>query len=119
MALAGTASGVFIITGLLVSDLILLLSMSVVASTAGFYLLMRLDSREQLTRRVFALAVLMALTSVLIRWLEGFPLDADSFHIFPVPGSFWMESGRFVLIELVMCVVITLLLPMMESYIRA
>ena len=117
VALAGTASGVFIITGLLVSDLILLLSMSVVASTAGFYLLMRLDSREQLTRRVFALAVLMALTSVLIRWLEGFPLDADSFHIFPVPGSFWMESGRFVLIELVMCVVITLLLPMVESYI--
>ena len=116
VALAGMASGIFIIVGLAVGDMLLFLSMSVVAATLGFYFLRRLESREQLTRRVLLLAIILSQAALGVRWLQGVSFTAESFSLFPVPGYFWVESGQFILVELVLSTIITLFLPMVEGF---
>ena len=117
VALAGTTSGVSVIVDLGVHDLLLLLSMGVVAPTCGFYLLRRLESREQMLLRGLLLAVSLSALRMLIRWIEGIPLTWSSFSLLSPVGRFWVECSRFVLLDFLMIVFTVTAFPMIEGYI--
>lgn len=116
-SLAGTASGVFIIAGLSVYDLLLLLSMGFVASMAGYFFLRRIESREALSRRVVLLALFLSLTRRVILWIQGVPLTWESFSLFVPVGSFWTETGPLLLLDILVALLVAALLPMVERYI--
>ena len=107
-SLASTASGVFIIAGLSVYDLLLLLSMGFLASMTGYYLLRRIESRESLVRRLVLFALFLSVSRIVILWIQGVPLTG---------GFFWMETGRFVLLDALAAIFMVVLLPLVEGYI--
>ena len=116
-SLAGAASGVFIIAGLSVYDLLLLLSMGFLAAMAGYYLLRRIESRESLSRKVILLALFLSVSRMVILWIQGVPLTQESFRLLPPVGTFWMETGRFLLLDVLAALFMAALLPMVEGYI--
>ena len=93
-SLASTASGVFIIAGLSVYDLLLLLSMGFLASMTGYYLLRRVESRESLIRRVILFALFLSAVRMVILWIQGVPLTGEAFRLFSPVGFFWTESHQ-------------------------
>ena len=107
-SLVSTASGVFIIAGLSVYDLLLLLSMGFLASMTGYYLLRRIESREFLVRRLVLFALFLSVSRIVILWIQGVPLTG---------GFFWMETGRFVLLDALVAIFMVVLLPLVEGYI--
>lgn len=107
-SLASTASGVFIIAGLSVYDLLLLLSMGFLASMTGYYLLRRIESREFLVRRLVLFALFLSVSRIVILWIQGVPLTG---------GFFWMETGRFLLLDALVAIFMVVLLPLVEGYI--
>ena len=107
-SLAGTASGVFIIAGLSVYDLLLLLSMGFLASMTGYYLLRRIESRESLVRRLVLFALFLSVSRIVILWIQGVPLTG---------GFFWTETGRFLLLDALAAIFMVVLLPLVEGYI--
>lgn len=107
-SLASTASGVFIIAGLSVYDLLLLLSMGFLASMTGYYLLRRIESRESLVRRLVLFALFLSVSRIVILWIQGVPLTG---------GFFWTETGRFLLLDALAAIFMVVLLPLVEGYI--
>ncbi|WP_299082045.1 HDIG domain-containing metalloprotein [uncultured Fretibacterium sp.] len=107
-SLASTASGVFIIAGLSVYDLLLLLSMGFLASMTGYYLLRRIESRESLVRRLVLFALFLSVSRIVILWIQGVPLTG---------GFFWIETGRFLLLDALAAIFMVVLLPLVEGYI--
>lgn len=116
-SLASTASGVFIIAGLSVYDLLLLLSMGFLASMTGYYLLRRIESRESLVRRLILLALFLSVSRIVILWIQGIPLTRESFRLFSPTGFFWLETGRFLLLDALAAIFMVVLLPLVEGYI--
>ena len=107
-SLASTTSGVFIIAGLSVYDLLLLLSMGFLASMTGYYLLRRIESRESLVRRLVLFALFLSVSRIVILWIQGVPLTG---------GFFWTETGRFLLLDALAAIFMVVLLPLVEGYI--
>ncbi len=107
-SLASTASGVFIIAGLSVYDLLLLLSMGFLASMTGYYLLRRIESRESLVRRLVLFALFLSVSRIVILWIQGVPMTG---------GFFWIETGRFLLLDALAAIFMVVLLPLVEGYI--
>ena len=118
-SLASAASGVFIIAGLSVYDLLTLLSMGFIASMTGYYLLRRVESRESLSRRVILFALFLSAVRMVILWIQGVPLTGESFRLFSPVGFFWTETGRFLLLDILGAILTAALLPMVEGYIGA
>ena len=118
-SLASAASGVFIIAGLSVYDLLTLLSMGFIASMTGYYLLRRVESRESLSRRVILFALFLSVVRMVILWIQGVPLTEESFRLFSPVGFFWTETGRFLLLDILGAILTAALLPMVEGYIGA
>jgi len=107
-SLASAASGVFIIAGFSVYDLLLLLSLGFLASMMGYYLLYRIESRESLVRRLVLLALFLSVSRIVILWIQGVPMTG---------GFFWTETGRFLLLDALAAIFMVVLLPLVEGYI--
>ncbi len=117
VCLVGVASGVFIITGLSVYNMLLLLISGFLASMAGFYVLRHIDSREHLGYKVFALAFFLVGTKMTILWLQGFPVTWVTLSLRWPLGEVWRICGRFLFFDLATTFLMVSLLPMIEGYI--
>ncbi len=115
-ALAAAGSGALVITGLAISNFILILSMSVIASTLGFYLLTRLESRGQISRQIIIFTLIMAVFRLVIRYLQGMMPDVNFTFNFDAAMLF-AEYGFFIFAELVTCFCVISILPVIENYI--
>ena len=116
LALLAASSGVFIITGQAVSNSIMLAMLAVVASTIGFYLLRNLESRRQITRRAFIVALILTVTKMIMRTFMGFPLTANDFRLLFPLGMFWRIAGRFFVYEAFMTHIMIIVLQYFEEY---
>ncbi|MBQ7732726.1 MAG: HDIG domain-containing protein [Synergistaceae bacterium] len=117
LAVLATLSGVFVIAGLTVSNLILLASMAIFTATIGFYLLRNLESRRQAYRRVLMTASIMLLLRMTMRYIQGPPLVQDNFRLFIPLGEFWQETFSFFIFEVFNTHLIIVMLPFFEEYI--
>ncbi|MDR3230744.1 MAG: hypothetical protein LBT65_04845, partial [Synergistaceae bacterium] len=118
VCLVGIASGVFLITGLSVYSTLLLVISSLVASMAGFYVLRKIESREHLVYKVFALAFFLAVAKAPILWLQGYPITWETLRLSPL-GETWFMCGRFLFFDLATTFLAVSLLPMIEGYVGA
>ncbi len=100
IAFIAAASGVFIITGQAVSNVILLSAVSVFTSTFGFYLLRNLESRRQVSNRIALTAFVITIIRMALQYLQGVPYVRDSFRLFIPLGEFWQEAFLFFAYEL-------------------
>lgn len=116
IALASAASASFIIMGLAVNDLILILSSSVIASTLGFYLFTRLESRTHIGKRFLIFIFIMTLTRLFILWLQGIMPNID-FEFNMDSSSLFNECVIFALVEVAGCMSVVFILPLIENYI--
>ena len=116
LALMSSCSGVFVISGQAVSTLLLLSVLAVFASTTGFYILRHLESRRQLSRRIFLMAFILTVARMSMRWLQGPPLIEDNFRLFIPLGEFWQEAGLFFIFEAATTHFAALALQYFEEY---
>ena len=116
LACMASTSGVFVITGMAVSHQIMLSVLSVFASVVGFYILRNSESRRQVGRRVFIMAVLMTVVKMSIRAVQGPPFVQDNFRLFIPLGEFWQEAGLFFFFEAVMTNLMLMVLQYFEEY---
>ena len=114
-ALTATVSGAFLINGQSFNNYILLETLAIVASTAGFYLLRNLESRPQVTRRSFAMAFVLTGARMIMRWLQDPFLVRDSFRLFIPLGEFWQQAGAFFIFEALSTHIILITLPFIEE----
>ena len=119
VCLVGTASSVFLITGMSVYNMLFLLISGFVASLAGFYVLRKIDSREDLGYKVFLLALSLAVFKILTRTLQGFSLTWASFSLSWPLGEVWRIGGRFLFFDLATTFLTASLLPLIENYLGA
>lgn len=118
-ALAATSSGVLLISGQSFGDLFLLEILAVIASTIGFYFLRNLESRTQVTRRSFAMAFILTISRMILRWYQGPALTQDSFRLFIPLGEFWQQAGLFFIFEALATHIVLITLPFIEEYLGA
>ena len=116
IAFLASASGVFVITGQAVSNVILLSAMSVFASTLGFYLLRNLESRRQVSRRIMIAAFIITVIRMTLRCVQSSPFVRDSFRLFIPLGEFWLEAGLFFIYEACVGLAMMAMLPYFEEY---
>jgi putative nucleotidyltransferase with HDIG domain len=119
VALGGMAQGAFLIAGLSLYNTLFLLIAGSVAALAGFCVLRRIDSREDLAYRVLALAASLAILKVLVRAYQGFPITPESLSLRWPWGETWREIVRFLLFDLAATLFMTTLLPIIEKPIGA
>ncbi len=115
VSLAATSTGVFIITGLSVYNLLLLLSMGFVAAMAGYYILHHIESRKNLGYKVLAFSVFLAVSRLVILWLQGFPITLETLKLSGSIGAVWLDIGRFLLFDLLSTTLAVAILPMFEG----
>lgn len=118
VAFAAMVTGAFTIMDLRISDLILLLEMGAIASAGGHYLLRRLESRAQLTRRALALASILTVSRAVLSWLQHIPV-IHHFAGLPPAEAFGLEHCLYLLAELAAGHVLIMLLPAVEESIGA
>ncbi|MBQ9403884.1 MAG: HDIG domain-containing protein [Synergistaceae bacterium] len=116
LSVIAALSGVFVIAGLTVSNLILLALMAIFTATIGFYLLRNLESRRQAYRRVFLTASIMLLVRMIMRCIQGPPLIQDNFRLFIPLGEFWQETFSFFIFEVFNTHLIIVMLPFLEEF---
>lgn len=117
VCLVGVVSGVFLITGLSIYNLLLLLISGFVAAMAGYYALRHIGSREDLAFRVFGLAFFLALTKITIRSFQGFALSWASLNLKWPMGETWTILLRSLLFDLGTTFLMVSILPLIEGYI--
>lgn len=81
IAAMSAASGVFVVTGQAVTNIILLGAMSVFTPTIGFYVLRNLESRRQVSYKIVVMAVILTLLRMSLRYFQGTPYSLRSFSI--------------------------------------
>ena len=79
IAAMATASGVFIITGQAVTNVVLLGAMSIFTPTVGFYLLRNLESRRQVSYKIVVMAAILTVLRMSLRYMQGTPYSFRSF----------------------------------------
>ncbi|MBR1438705.1 MAG: HDIG domain-containing protein [Synergistaceae bacterium] len=89
-AVIASTSGVFIITGQAVTNVILLSVMAVTASTIGFYIMRNLESRRQVSYRIVLMALTLTIMRMTMRYFQGVPYSL---------GSFWRGALLFFAFE--------------------
>ncbi|GHS97564.1 hypothetical protein AGMMS50276_17840 [Synergistales bacterium] len=105
-------SAIFIIIGMSVSNMLFLLVYGLMAATIGYYVLHRIQSRENLGYKVAALALLFTLFKIFAIYYQGFNI---SFAIGWPMGATWRRMGLFLAYGVVVTSLITVLLPMFEN----
>ncbi len=119
VAVMSSASGVFIITGQSVTNVILLASLSVFASTLGFYLLRNVETNRQLWRRVILSSFILTIVRILMRCIQGYEFTQESFRLFIPLGEFWQEAFLFMIADTSFAILMTLIFPFFEEYLDA
>lgn len=115
LALAACASAALIIMGLAISDLILILAMSIIAATLGFYLFRRLESKTQISKRFVIFILIMTAARLSILWIQGI-MPNITFE-FDLDGSTLLnECVLFAIADIAGCVGIVSILPLVEDY---
>ena len=117
IALIACSTGVSIVAGQAISNLILLATMALVSVTAGFYMLRNLESRRQVSRRTFMVTMILTCVRMSLRWLQGPPLVRDNFRLFIPLGSFWRQAAMFFIVEAFLTHIMIIILPYIEEYI--
>jgi putative nucleotidyltransferase with HDIG domain len=117
VCLVGTVSIVFLVTGLSIYSILSLLIFGFVLSMSGFYVLYKIDSRENLGYKILVLAFFFAALKVLIRRFQGFPVTWESLRLSWPLGETWRVFGQFLFFDLVVTYLIIGLLPMIENHI--
>jgi putative nucleotidyltransferase with HDIG domain len=117
VCLAGAVSGVFLVTELSIYSVLSLLILGFTLSISGFYVLHKIDSRENLGYKVLILAVFLAVSKVLIRQFQGFPLTWKSLSLSWPLGETWHMFGQFLFFDLVVTYLNIVFQPMIESHI--
>ncbi|GHV36591.1 hypothetical protein FACS1894187_11460 [Synergistales bacterium] len=107
-------SAIFLIIGLSVSNTLFLLVYGLIAATSGYYILCRIQSRENLVYKTIILAVFLVLLKIAAIYYQGFNV---SFAIGWPMGTTWRRMGLFLSYSLVATSLVTVLLPMFENYI--
>ena len=116
VCLAGMASGVFLITGLSVSNMLFLLLVGFVVSMSSFYILRKVESRERLVYQVFLLVVFLTVVKVIFLGFQGMSLMGNSFGF---SWRLWRLVVRFLFFDIVTTFLMISLLPLIEGYIGA
>jgi putative nucleotidyltransferase with HDIG domain len=117
VCLAGTVSIVFLVTGLSIYSILSLLIFGFVLSMSGFYVLYKIDSRENLGYKILILAIFFAAMKVLLRRFQGFPVTWESLSLNWPLGETWRVFGQFLLFDLIVTYLVIGLLPMIENHI--
>ncbi len=79
ISVMASASGVFIITGQAVTNIILLSALSVFTATAAFYILRNLESTRQASYRMILMALILTALRMALRYFQGTPYTWGSF----------------------------------------
>ena len=79
IAVMSAGSGVFVVTGQAVTNIILLGAMAVFTPTAGFYVLRNLESRRQVSYKIVVMAVILTVLRMALRYFQGTPYTFRSF----------------------------------------
>lgn len=116
VAVIASSSGVFIIAGQAVSNLMMLAGMAVFASTAGYYFLRNIELRRQVSYRIFFMSFILTTARMLMRWILGAPLVQDHFRLFIPLGEFWQEAGLFFIYEAFTTHIALVVLQYFEEY---
>ena len=116
IAIIASTTGVFIISGQPVSNLMMLAAMAVFASTVGYFLLRNIESRRQVSYRIFMTAFILTSAKMIMRWVLGSPLMQDHFRLFIPLGEFWQEAGFFFIYETVTTHIVLIVLQYFEEY---
>ena len=81
IAAMSAASGVFVVTGQAVTNVILLGAMAIFTPTIGFYVLRNLESRRQVSYKIVVMAVILTLLRMTLRYFQGTPYSLRSFSV--------------------------------------
>ena len=79
IAVMSAASGVFIVTGQAVTNIILLGAMAIFTPTIGFYVLRNLESRRQVSYKIVVMALILTALRMSLRYFQGTPYSLRSF----------------------------------------
>ena len=109
-------SGIFVLVGQAISYQVLLSIIAISSCTFGFYILRKLESRKQVSRRVFIMALILLLIRMFLRYLHGPELTRDHFRLFIPLGEFWQMCGLYFFFELGMTYIMTVVLQYFEEY---
>ena len=90
VAVISATSGVFVITGQAVTNVILLAVMGAFASTFGFFLMRHLESRRHVSYRIIVMALILTVLRMAVRYSQGVPYNF---------GSFWRGALLFFMFE--------------------
>ena len=115
VSILAATSGVFLITGQSFNNLVLTEVLAIIGSTFGFYILRNLESRPQVTRRAFAMAFILTLSRMCMRFLQSTALSRDSFRLFIPLGEFWQQAGLFFIFEAISTHLVLITLPFIEE----
>ncbi|MBQ3654384.1 MAG: HDIG domain-containing protein [Synergistaceae bacterium] len=115
LAIIASSSGVFVIAGQAVSNMMMLAAMAVFTSTVGFYVLRHLEFRRQVTYRISLLALMATAARMTVRWILGAPLIQDNFRLFIPLGEFWQEAGVYFVYEVFITHVTLIILQYFEE----
>jgi putative nucleotidyltransferase with HDIG domain len=119
VCLAETVLLVFLLRELSIYSLLSLLVFGFVAAVAGFYVLYKVDSREDLGYKVLLLALFLVAMKVLIRSFQGFAITKASLSLGWPMGETWRICGLFLVFELTTTFLVVSVLPMIEGHIGA
>ncbi len=81
VAVVSSASGVFVVTGQAVTNIILLGAMAIFTPTIGFYVLRNLESRRQVSYKIVVMALILTLLRMTLRYFQGTPYTLRSFSV--------------------------------------
>lgn len=81
IAVMAASSGVFVVTGQAVTNIILLGAMSVFTPTAGYYILRNLESRRQVSYKIVVMAFILTVLRMTLRYCQGTPYSLRSFSV--------------------------------------
>ena len=109
-AMIAGVSGVFVITGQAVTNIILLAVMVSFGATAAFYVLRNLESRRQVSFRIIVMAALMTTARMAMRYSQGVPYSF---------GSFWRGALLFLCYEAASAHIMIGVLQYFEEYLGA
>ena len=79
IAVTASASGVFVVTGQAVTNIILLSALSVFTATACFYLMRNLESSRKASYRMILMAFILTALRMALRYMQGTPYSWASF----------------------------------------
>ena len=100
-------SGVFIVTGQAVTNIILVCILTSFTSTLGFYMLRNLESRRQVSYRIVVMSLILTAVRMTLRYIQGTPYTF---------GSLWRGALIFFAYEAASSHIMMSVLQYFEEY---